>query len=250
MNLGRPLLSISVAESRAQSRRYLAASLALAIVAMVTLVGVDRFGKASRSYGDVRPIAEVPKVAIARDAEHAVELWRASGLRGRILVHLGEYLHFIEPGVKYPDERLGQFPYDIEDTMARHAGDPGLLWVLMRINVARELHNVLPSDVYTNKVGAGGGAPGERSTVQATYGLRRTISDHLIAFDEPVLLSVDASLFASPDGRELAVELRSSSLRTDMVVCNLAEDNPRVSDGARARLRQFARELGGPLAQP
>ncbi len=239
-----------MSDSGAQSRRYLVASLALAIVAVVTLVGVDRFGKAARSYADARPISQKPKVVIARNAKHAVELWRASGLRGRILVHVGKYLHFVEPGVKYPDERLGQFPYDIEATMARHAGDPGLLWVLMRINVARDLHNVLPRDVYTNKVGAGGRVPSERSTMQATYGLRRTISDHLFAFDEPVLLSVDASLFASSDGRELAAELRASSLSTDMVVCNLAEDNPRVSDDARARLRHFAEELGGSPAQP
>jgi hypothetical protein len=233
-----------------RSLYYPAASVALLLVAAVVCFALGRFGASSRSYGEVRLVREGPAVRVASNAAEAIEMWHASGLRGRVLVHVGHYLHFVEPSEQYGRRAIDEFPYGIEERMLAHAADPGMLWVLMRVNVARELVNVLPPAVYTESVGTEPGAVGARRTVDASYGLKRTIVDHFPTFDEPVLLSIDASMFGTASGRALLAELHASSMLTDQIVFNLAEDNPRVGDAERQLIREFADTLRGEVAAP
>lgn len=214
------------------------AGLALCALTIGVAGVLDRTGQEARTYAPERMESDRANLLVVHSAAEAIEAWRRSGYKGRVLVHAGRYLHFIQPEEPYPDRRLASFPHPVESMILQHAGDPGMLWVLMRLNIARELVNLLPADVYDEKLGSGG-SRGRRSTTLAEYGMKRTLADHVGDYGEPVLLSLDASLFNTADGNRLASELLPRLRDADLVICNLAEDNPRITDDQREALLDY-----------
>ena len=220
------------------------AGLAMCLLTVVMAGVLDRTGHAARVYEPEQGNSDGMMVVVVHSATEAIDAWRQSGYSGRVLVHAGRYLHFVQPDEPYPERRLSMFPHPIETMMLEHAGDPGMLWVLMRLNIARELVNLLPADVYDEKLGSSGNRGSRRTTI-ASYGMKRTIADHFVEFGEPILLSMDASIFGAEEGDRLALELLPRLQDADLVICNLAEDNPRVTEAQREALLRYVAGIPG-----
>jgi hypothetical protein len=210
---------------------------------MASLVLVGRFGAGRRSSSQAFALSEPSlPIHLVANAEEVYELWHSEGTRGRKLVHLGKYLHFVAPERPYPTASLEEFPWDIVGPLEASLSQRDYLWVAMRANIVREITYVLPRETLQEKAEVA-----ESSSTQAIVaeerGFRRTLVDRIPEIDEPVLLVVDASLWTSPDVQRLMNGLWTSPLRSDLAIFNLAEDNELVSEPAREGLRRSFAEL-------
>ncbi len=201
---------------------------ALGLVAAAAMSGaaLHALGQARRVIGVARP-ASVPGLdaLLVRRNTAVLDAWRERGFRGRIVVHVGRFLHFLGE-----EPRPGARSYlrvAAETGIARrilYLSPPGTLEARLRtLGVDRaSLPLALPSQVFP-----------------------RVLYDKLPDVDEPVLLDVNASFFDEGTAAGLLDALRRSRLRIDLVTLSVAEDADDVSDRARAGLRQFAAALAG-----
>jgi len=201
-------------------------ALGLVGAAAMAVTALHALGQARRVIGVARP-ASAPRldsVLVRRNAA-VLDAWRERGVRGRIVVHVGRFLHFVQEEPR-PDAR-NYLLVAAETGIARrilYLSPPGTLEARLRtLGVDRaSLPLALPSQVFP-----------------------RTLLAELPASDEPVLLDVNASWFDEGAPEALMQTLRASRLRIDLVTLSLAEDADDVSDRARAGLRQFAAALAG-----
>lgn len=220
----------------------------------VTLVSLDALGKSSRTFGPSLPLSEpTPRVQVVRSSAELHALWKASGLRGRELVHASRYLHFVEPVDEAEFSRRHVFPIRTFDLVAhyeRGVGPGTLLWQAVQSGISRSVHHLLPrAELDVRLAGLDAGAVGVtlegREILTHFNGTPRRIAETLPSIAEPVLLSVDASFFDAGSVSDLIGLLRGSTLSSDLITLCRSEDNPDVSDQARHRLDEFARALAG-----
>jgi hypothetical protein len=175
-----------------------------------------------------------------------------SGLRGRVLIYLSRYLHFVPVEGAVPDG-LSSFPIPRIDLVEVHAEDANprnLLWVVLQGGIAREIVHLLPEGEYKRRRGEiSTPSPGidlqPTAIVTSELGSRRTILADLPILTETVILGIDAAYLDEADVDSTLTRLRRSEMRTDFVVLNLALDNPDVSDVGRVRLVELAEVLEG-----
>jgi hypothetical protein len=116
----------------------------------------------------------------------------------------------------------------------------------MQENIIREVYYVLPETVFSQKKIASQKEKGKAFVNPSTIvtqdnGWKRVLSAQLPAdIDETVLLTIDASYFDSTDTLELINRLKKSGLKVDMIIVNLAEDNPDIDEESRERLSEAA----------
>lgn len=218
-----------------------------------TMALLDRQGKASRVFGRRGPAGEVAVVKIVRNSSELYAFWKQERYKGRVLVHAGRYLHYveIEPRDVYradagPDVRRANLLAEYE----KRINNRNFLWVAMRGNVARRIYNVLPADDFRKKLAGEGGAgsgvavSGDELTAD-DRGSKRILSSRMPHIGEPVLLNLDASFFETTEPAAFIQDLRASGLRADGITLCLAEDNPEVTRTGRERLAKAARMLAG-----
>lgn len=208
------------------------AALALLVMTLCAgaLLGLERSGAAARNAGAAPRLARdrvvIDVVATAADLWR---LWNARRLHGRVMVHLGSYLHFEPP--EPSARRSGEAPPPPRVTHRSY------LWAASQGLLARRIVNVLPGDDFRERFGIRWGSPLE--DVSDVASPERTISARLPRTREPVVLAVDASWFTAGDPAALARTLLASGLRSDVFTVSFALDNQDVSDAARIRLAEF-----------
>jgi hypothetical protein len=218
-----------------------------------TLVLLHLEGTGKRRYLAPGALSGGPvPVAVAGDSRELFSLWKASGIWGRVLVHAGRYLHFVEPETEGLYKGLERFPIrtaDIGEFYEAGVGNEGFIAVAMQVGVVREVYYVLSRSDYGERRDAVAGLAGVSvrpdRIVMDHWGSPRTLTPWLPAIAEPVVLNVDASYFAEGDGQGLLESIRRSGLRADVVTVNLARDNPEVDDAQREAAMAFASALSG-----
>ena len=221
--------------------------LALSLGAVIV---VQRAGFAARGTGDSFDLArERFPVHVVQKTTDVYALWSRQRARGRIVVHLGRYLHFLKSA---PPVGQAKSPMQItRDTSYSDilAGDgthynndaadyKNFLWVASQTNIARQVYNVIPPADFIAKFGASYPSAGKGIDAEV-FGCPRIISSRLPLLSEPVLLNIDASIFAGADAAKLLDTLLKSGLQADLVTVCLAQDNPDVTDLERRKTLAF-----------
>ncbi len=232
--------------------RNWAASLAVLIFFAASLYWLGHKGSSSRVYGPDHAVTDAPVYVLAGTPD-VYRLWKEKGFRGRVVLHVGRYLHFVPVDMKDTSEGLSRFPVETISLIKEYEGKldhRNFLMVALLGNIAREVYNVLPPYVFRGKLEAARGMSGVRVSGKRIrthhLGSRRTISDSIPVLEEPVLLNIDASYFARPGAAEnLLKGLKASGIRVDMITLCLSEDSPDVTEAEREMLRGFASRLEG-----
>ncbi len=214
------------------------AALAVVLIALCagTLLGLQRAGAAARGAGAAAELARDRVVIdVVATADDLWRLWNARGLHGRVVVHLGSFLHF-EP----PEPAVRPSAGTFTPPAVTHRS---YLWLASQEHLARRIVNVLPGDEFRDRFGIRWGSPLEDVSDAASP--ERTISARLPRMREPVVLAVDASWFTVGDPAALARALLASGLRADVFTASFALDNPDVADAARLKLADFLEIMSG-----
>lgn len=210
---------------------------------------LNHVGISSRVYGKAYDIGAggVP-VYVVKSSREAYFIWKKMGLKGRTVVNMSKYLHFVETGkidftLKMLLENGG-----IAELYERHLDYRNFLWLAMYGNIAREIYHILPYDSYQDKR-AIAAKTDERAVILKnsvelnSYGLKRVLTSILPSLGEPVLLNIDASYLESYESNEFVRILKKSGLKVDLITFSLSKENPEIREASRAKVSEIARML-------
>lgn len=221
-------------------------SAAIILLFLCSLNVLHREGKASRVFERIYSLSEanIPAYMLNRSSD-LYSLWKKKGLRGRIVLHMGRYFHFVSAENALHFGGIGDFE-EAREWVRRGAEtsvtERNFLWVAVEHDIAREIYHLLPRSSFGQLLEKA--RPEERDDegiITSYYGSKRVITDRIPHLHEPVLLNIDASFFESSDVAAIAAELKESGLKVDLLTLCLSEDNPDVSTVERERLREFSR---------
>lgn len=238
-------------DRRVDAGRWLTVVL-IGMAAMVVVALVQRTGSSARVYGESAWTIEEspPTIEVVETASGLYESLVRSGRRGRVMIYLSRYLHFVPVDQAVPNE-LNRFPIppiDLPGTFADNLDPMNMLWVVLQSGIAREVVHVLPPQEYERRRREiGKSTPGielrTESIITNELGSRRTVRAEVPPLDEPVILGIDAAYLDDAKIGWTLDQLRASGLRTDFVVLNRSVDNPDVGDDGRDRLGELAAAL-------
>lgn len=233
-------------------------SFSILAVCTVAIFALNHGAVSSRIQGKAFDLARDRfPLHVAKTTGDVYALWQEKKAHGRIVVHLGKYLHFTESEVSSarsePFPRIATIARDHLHYGMYQASYRNFLWNAFQSNIARKIYNVIPLPDFMQRFGLKDPVEARKEITEKfsghdTYdGAQRVFTARLPAITEPVLLNIDASFFASTDAAQLLESLMKSGLKSDLVTACLAEDNPDVTDSERQRLRSFI-ELLSPHA--
>jgi len=226
-------------------------SFSILVLCAVSVVALNLGGISSRVRAKAFALAaDRPRVHLLRTTGGLYALWQERHVHGRVVVHLGKYLHFTDSqlssgmnGQFFP--QISAVARDHQDFRMSPASYRNFLWDAFQENIVRKIYNVIPPSDFAQRFGQENAAGSRQEIIEKFAasdiydGAQRTFTATLPRITEPVLLNIDASYFGSADARELFDSLMRSGLRSDLVTVCLSEDNPDVTDLERGRLREF-----------
>jgi len=227
-------------------------SLVLIFAAITAILAVQAAGHAARVYGSsVNLSQESFPLYLVRNTTDVYSLWREKHAHGRVVVHMGKFLHFVEPDSPEGYRVSKSYPLTFEKLCEGEVTYRNFLWAAMQSNVARELYHVVTPHDFRERFGLGDDADTGKNVIEQTFGSRRTLSTRIPSVSEPVLLNIDASFFSSMDIASAVQILKKSGLSVDVVTVCLAEDSPDVTSLERQSARDFATRLsaGGTITR-
>lgn len=244
----------SPAGRRSAQKQWLA-SACIVLLFLAAVFSLNGLGVSSRRPAGAGVSVSAPgiPVAVVADAAELYAAYRSRKVHGRILVHLGTYLQFVEIGGNDTYQGFFQFPipaFSALRSYEEHISYLNVLWVGMQANLFREIISIVPPEVFQEKAGSIG--PQDSNVVEVRqgaiiaheWGSRRSILPRLERIPrEPVLLNIDASLFSGPGVPEQVADILRSGLIVDLVTLNESRDNPDVPEENRRQLRRFAATL-------
>lgn len=217
-------------------------NIVLAIVIIIgcfaSLLMLNHGAISARTQGKAFALARerFPAYTVKNTAD-VYSLWQEHQARGRIVVHLGRFLHFMEaPPSSEGPPRIATIAADHAHFLVRQISYKDFLWAAFQTDIVREIHTVLPPADFKERIGA---TPQQNEYVIYEFCSPRIFTVSLPSVAEPVLLNIDASFFASTDAAQLVNDLMKSGLKADIVTICLAEDNPDVTDLDRRKARDF-----------
>src|SRR6266545_3636210 len=229
---------------RTLARRWVAVAASVAALG-ATAGGLRAAGRASRTFRPAAPVGSSgPEVLLLRTNAAVARAWRSRGLRGRVVLHAGRFLHFVEDGAPAQEAFAGAGSgRRIDSAVAAAAGPRSHLWVAAATGIARRVHYLIPPRALSERLATIPAQPSALPLAVDDEAHPRTVDGAPPRLSEPVLLDVNASWFDEAEGTELLALLREAGTTTDLVTLSLGEGNDDVSDGARERLRAFAAML-------
>jgi hypothetical protein len=214
---------------------------------VAVVAGLQAFGRLTRTHHG--PPAQVLVVANGRAALRA---WRERHERGRVLVHAGRFLHFIDDARAEDMKRALTAPGhggDLDELLLRTAAPGRYLWIAASIGMVRQIVYVSPPAALDERLGQLGWSRDGLPADLTWEVFPRTLAAAFPKLDEPVILEICASWFDDPRAPDPLGQILASGLEPDLVVVNLAEDSPDVSDRAREEARSLGATLGARLTK-
>ncbi len=222
-----------------EARRDLFAAgaiLALSVGAAASLAALGRSTRTFAAAGD----AGTPEVVVVPTGRDALAEWHRRGLRGRILVHAGRFLHFVEVPAAQNESPA---PPGVPAAPDPQVGPRNYLRVAATSGVARRIVYVSPPGALDERLATLRRTRAELPVALPSEAFPRALLAGFPSTAEPVLLELSASWFDDPRAPDPIAALRGSDLRADLVVVNLAEDAEDVSEHARERARALASRI-------
>jgi hypothetical protein len=227
----------------------------LVILSVSTVFILHSIGISSRHVGSASPLSRGGyQIFIANDSAELYSLWKDRGMYGRIVVNVGNYLHFVaidrgdiyQQRSEYPVSRLS-----LADEYEKMVSNRNVLRVAMQSGIARAIFHVVSPEVFKEKYALveNGLREGSLNNIWLSddriitneRGSERIITTVMPYTREPVLLVIDASFFSYGDEDLLSRILNESDLETDLLIFNLEAGNTNVAMDARRRLKEFTR---------
>ena len=211
----------------------------------------NHIGISSRVYGKAYDVDadEVP-VYVLKSPNEAYFIWKKMGLRGRTIVNMSKYLHFIEADKIDFTPQSPVEKWDIAKAYEGRLDYKNFLWLAMYRNIAREIYHILPYDSYQGKraiaIKTDKRAVILKNSVELnSYGLKRVLTSIFPSIKEPVLLNIDASYLENCEADEFVRNLKKSGLKVDLITFSLSKENPEVKEASRAKVSEIVRMLLG-----
>ena len=234
----------------------LAISAVVVLIAVLTVIGVDRYGKGSRTFGYVGTLQD-PQVAkfLVDRPEEAYRLWKGRGVRGRSVLFVSdqwEKLTVDEINIDPPMSR----PYPLqlyripEVQEQQHLSGSTFLYVASLNGIARRIVAVLDDAGYAHMLEAARSAKNSSISGGETYitheGFPRwfTTASGFKGSSEPVLLYLSAAYFRTGDPDRLFQQLSAKGLRSDCIILCKKSGDPGIGGKELERLRRFAQLVG------
>ncbi len=233
-------------------RRYFAGrcwALAVAVAAaMVTYaIGLEVAGRFTRVMGRAAMAGAGAEVLVVRTNADVVRAWHARGVRGRVVVDFGRFLHFVEDETIPAEAMAAPGRGRVADAaLLAAAGPRNYLRIAAELDIARRVEFVSPPAALDARLSSIGRAQADLPLDIDDGPLARELDAAPPAVSEPVLVDVNASWFDEGEPALLVAELRTARMSSDLVTVSLAEDSTDVSDRARERARAFAHAIGSP----
>lgn len=223
-------------------------SSAIIVGCLCAILAVNSAGVSSRQIGASAALASGhPAVYLVKTTSEVYRLWERKKAQGRVVVHLGRFLHYVQPGFN-PDYSAPLSGYPVKVRPSRDvSGDEvtyrNFLWFAMDKGIMRESYNVIPLRDFQQRFGLGTANSHPRDVVEHDNASARIMTVLIPSVREPVLLNIDASYLGNMDLAELARQLRASALSADIVTVCLSEDSPDVSPAERSKALEFVGRL-------
>ncbi|BCS52116.1 hypothetical protein [Geobacter sp. SVR] len=225
------------------------AAIVLAACALAALA-VHVASRQARNYGPVSSfVAGKGSIAMVQTTTALYRLWETKAVRGRTVVHLGKFLHYMgddsssgyavsqaAPPAPYPLKVTKSTPLGGEEITYRN-----FLRATMAGGIARKIINVLPPEEFRKRFGAKADLAPE--VFEYEYVSPRIVAMRIAPQHEPVLLNIDASFFADETVPAVIEMLRRSGVTADVVTVCLAEDSPDVTESSREKAREFMQTI-------
>lgn len=223
-----------------------AAVAGLVAFSALTVGGVEVLGRTTRLYhGET-------EILLVRSGRAALHAWRERRVQGRILVHAGRFLHFVDDdrdaAMREALTATGRGK-ELDDLLERLAGPAKYLWVAASTGIVRQIVYVSPPEALDERLGKLGWT---RAALPASIPWEvfpRTLEASFPRIDEQVILEICASWFDDPRATDPVGQILASGLHPDLIVVNLAEDAEDVSEPAREKARALAAALGAEAAR-
>jgi len=180
------------------------------------------------------------EIRVIRTNAELYAYWKSLGLKGRIVIHAGRYLHYVTDN----DFPLGykataSYPVMLQSVQAeleKRVNHTNFLWVAVQANFARALYMLMTPEDYAARFSSESDYP-ERKTGGGIhdhdFGAPRVILDTIPLLRERVVLNLDASYFSGGSGEELLNRVLDGTVPADVITLCLSEENPDVKERER-----------------
>jgi hypothetical protein len=217
------------------NRRAAIAGLLLFVLLPLVAAGLDLLAKKTRGTPPVgNSRLKVIAVANARDIW---QTYAGLGLRGRLLLHVGRHLHFVEISANeiYRLDQGDLSRLDLKAAYLQRVNHRNYLWIAARAGMFRKIHYLLDEGAFREKQAEAGISAAEEFSVSDS-GFPRVISVKPLAGSEPPVVQIDAAWLEGHTAEETLSLLGKLPVKPDTVILSAAEDNPERTALARERI--------------
>ncbi|MDD2851349.1 MAG: hypothetical protein PHY09_05520 [Desulfuromonadaceae bacterium] len=225
------------------------------LLAIITLVGIDHYGRNSRVIGQTGTIQaqNIGKRLVDSPAD-AYHIWRDAGYQGRTIVYVADRWESFDPGELIPIQFFRAYPLQLYNTARllenEYLNGTTLLYVASMNNIIRKIVAVMPENEVGRLAVAARSSKDYRVSSKEVFVSRQgfprwyTTGVNYTYAGEPVLLFIGASYFKSADPKDLYRQISASGMQMDSIIlCNEMGKNS-VSSGEIAKLAKFAQLIG------
>lgn len=168
------------------------------------------------------------------------ELWQTyTGLqlRGRLLLHIGRHLHFVEVPANeiYRPDQGDLTKLDLDAAYLKSVNNRNYLWLAARAGMFRTIHYLLAAEAFQEKSAEAGVSGAEEFSV-SDNGFPRVLSLRPFAGTEPPVVTIDGSWLERHSPEETVALLKKLPVKPDVIILSASEDDPLRTALARERI--------------
>jgi hypothetical protein len=217
------------------------------LICVCTIVAINAAGVSARHFENAGQLpGDHPTIYLLRNTSDVYRLWEKKKVHGRVVVHLGKFLHYVRPDFD-PDYTVprSNYPLKVQKPHEFKCGEinfGNFLWIAMNTDIARKIFNVIPLADFQSRFSLASTAT-PADVLENDNASARIITTRLPSVREPVLLNVDASYFGKLDVAAVETMLRSAQFSTVIFTVCLSEDSPDVSPAERRKAQEFVGKM-------
>ncbi len=225
-------------------------SCSVVLVCVCAIFAINSGGVSARYFENQGQItSEHPTIYLLRNTSDVYRLWEKKKVHGRVVIHLGKFLHYVHPDFD-PDYTVPKSNYPLKvikphEFKNAEINFSNFLWAAMDTGIVRKTYNVIPLTDFQGRFSLEKANTTPIDVVENDFASARIITTRLPSTREPVLLNLDASYFGNLDISAFENQLRTARLPADIITVCLSEDSPDVSEAERRKAREFVSKMSG-----
>jgi len=212
----------------------------LLVLLPLLAVGLDMTAKKTRAVPP--PGQRKARVVAAADARELWRVYAGLGLRGRLLLHVGRHLHYVQ----VPSNELYRLDQgdlaglDLDSVYRSRVNHRNYLWLAARAGYFRTIHYLLDEAAFREKMAEAGISGAEEFSVSDS-GFPRVLSLRPVPGNEAPVVQVDASWLELQTPEEVVAMLGKLPVKPDIIILSGAGDDPERTALARERMARLGR---------